>query len=205
MVLGDHPVDPLVRPGAGFDAVDFAVELVLVFGDIGEGAQPARVGVVRHRKSGLGVGKARLVQHAHLALLDEGPDVVVHQRAPVAEEHIQTVVAQAGEDDLLGGAGLLDLIAEALQQHLGHGAGGDHVGPADHAHAHIAAGVLLGGRCAAGEQEHDTGKRGNRALHGHSLRAHAERVAAPGHTTCRSQLAGDPRYHPNRGVADLHG
>ncbi|MNE52148.1 hypothetical protein D3C80_1468060 [compost metagenome] len=114
------------------------------------------------------IGQARLVQHAHLLLLDEGPDVVVHQRAPVAEEHIQAVVAKAGKDDLLGGAGFLDLIAKALQQHLGHGAGGDHIGPADQAHAHVLTGRLLGGRCAAGEQ-HRQAQSDDRTSHGGAL------------------------------------
>jgi len=71
--------------------------------------------------------------------VDKWRDGLGHQRVPVPQEQVQALVADTGEDDLLGGAGLFGLVAEAVEQYLGHGAGGDDVGPVHHAHAHVLA------------------------------------------------------------------
>ncbi|MNZ83795.1 hypothetical protein D3C78_1025340 [compost metagenome] len=50
---------------------------------------------------------------------------------------------------------MFGLVAEAIEQYLRHGAGGDHVGPVDHAHAHVLARGRVGSH-GAGTQESGT-------------------------------------------------
>ncbi|MOA25374.1 hypothetical protein D3C78_1460950 [compost metagenome] len=113
--------------------------------DVGEGLQALVGQVLGHRQGGAGVFQAGFVEHLDLLGVDERGDGLGHDRVPVTQEHVQAFVADAGEDDLLRGAGLLGLVAKAIEQHLGHGAGGDDVGPVDHAQTDVLAGRRLGG------------------------------------------------------------
>jgi hypothetical protein len=81
----------------------------------------------------------------------ERRDVFVHRRFPVTEVDVQALVADAGEDDLLHGAGLLAFVAQAIEQYVSYAAGGDHVGPVDHAHAHGLAGSVVTGQDAGAQ------------------------------------------------------
>ncbi|MNQ96050.1 hypothetical protein D3C85_1116390 [compost metagenome] len=57
---------------------------------------------------------------------------------------------------------MFGVVAEAIEQYLRHGAGGDHVGPVDHAHAHVLARGGFG-RHDAGAQESGTAECKNTA------------------------------------------
>ncbi|MNZ38102.1 hypothetical protein D3C78_555660 [compost metagenome] len=149
LVLGDHRLDLGVGARARLDAVDFAAQFFFEFGDVSEGFQALVGEVGRHGEGRAGVLQAWRIKHLDLFGVDERGDGLGHQRVPVTEEQVQTLVADPGEDDLLGGAGLFGAVAEAIEQYLGHGTGGDHVGPVHYTHAHVLARGGFGG--------HDTG------------------------------------------------
>ncbi len=150
LVLAGHRLDLGVGARARLDAVELAAQLLVELVDVGERLQALVGQVFRHGEGGAGIFQAGLVEHLHLAGLDERGDGLGHDRVPVPEEYVQALVADAGEDDLLRGAGLLGLVTQAVEQHLGHGAGGDHIGPVDHAQAHILAGGGFGGEKRSG-------------------------------------------------------
>ncbi|MNP17615.1 hypothetical protein D3C76_1100520 [compost metagenome] len=152
MIGFDHGLDRGVGAAARLDAVDLAAELILEPGDVGKGFQARRCHIVRDREGGLGVGQARFVHDLDLIGSHEGGDVFIHRRFPVTEEDVQALVADAGEDDLLHGAGLLAFVAQTVEQHIGHATGGDHVGPVDHAHTHGFAGGIVRGHGAGAQQ-----------------------------------------------------
>jgi hypothetical protein len=77
-------------------------------------------------------------------------------------------VADAGKDDLLHGAGLFAVVAEAIEQHIGHPGGGDHVSPADHAHADVLAGSRFGGH-GMGAEQRGGGEGQQQSFHGGGL------------------------------------
>ena len=57
---------------------------------------------------------------------------------------------------------MFGVVAEAIEQDLGHGAGGDHVGPVHDAHAYVLARCRFGGH-DAGAQESGTAECKNTA------------------------------------------
>ncbi|MNZ29333.1 hypothetical protein D3C78_465790 [compost metagenome] len=140
LVLADHRLDLGVGAGAWLDAVDLAAKLLLELGDVSKGFQALVGQVLGHGEGRAGVVEARLVEDLDLFGVDERGDGLGHDRVPVAEEHVQALVADTGENDLLRGTGLLGLVAQAIEQDLGHGAGGHHIGPVHHAKAHVLAG-----------------------------------------------------------------
>ncbi|MNE45481.1 hypothetical protein D3C80_1397660 [compost metagenome] len=103
-------------------------------------------GVAGHGEDGHGVVERRLGGHLDRFRLDEGLDVVVHDRLPVAEEDVDLLLLDTGEDDLLRRLGLAGRIAQTFEQLGGDRGGGDHVGPADHADADLLATGVFGGQ-----------------------------------------------------------
>ncbi len=165
MVGVDHFLDIGIGTAAGLDTVDLAAQFVLEAGDVGERFQSGIGHVLRHGQGGLGIGEAGRVEDLDLLGGQEWRDIVVHRRFPVAEEDLQALVADAGKDDLLHRTGLLAVVAQAVEQHVGHARGGDHVGPTDHAHAHRFAGGRFSGHglctqeCGADEGQQVTVER----------------------------------------------
>jgi hypothetical protein len=162
LVLGDHCLDLRVGARAWLDAVNLAAQLFFKLGDVGEGLQALVSQISRHGEGRTGVFQAWCFEHLDLIGVDERRDGLGHQRVPVTEEHVQTLIADPGEDNLLGRAGLFGVVAEAVEQDLGHGTGGDHVGPVDHAHAYVLARCRVG-RHDAGAQESGTAECKNTA------------------------------------------
>ena len=91
----DHLEDQPVAVVAGLDAVDLAVELVAELGDVGEVLEPLLGEVGRHGEGVLGALEVD-ADVLDRAVLEVGPDVGLHGRHPVAEEHVDVVVLQAG-------------------------------------------------------------------------------------------------------------
>ena len=129
LVIGDHLGDGLVRRRARLDAIDLALEGILVGVEIGEILDAQILGRIGHRQGKLRAGQVR----GQLLGLARGVDVVAElllRRHPVAQEHIgfalfQRLVADRHRKGLdVGG------IAEPGQNGLGDAVGGGDVGPA---------------------------------------------------------------------------
>ena len=171
-VLRDHVLDQAVAVVARLDAVDLALELLAVFGDVAE-ALDAAVGrqlVDRQRVFRPDQIPRNGLDRPVLAVL---LDVAFHGRHPVAEEDVDFAGAEALVGDRDRQHLRARIVAQRLEHHRGRRGGRRDVRPPDVGEADILAGCRIG-RPGGGRKQHGgngaQSRQSHPSCHGNFLR-----------------------------------
>jgi hypothetical protein len=200
-IVVDHLLDERIAIVARLDAVDLAVQLVVILRDVVEVLDAGLIRIIGHGERVLRARQVRRRQNLHLIRFPERVDHRVHRRRPVAEEHVDLLALHARERDRHGGDRLCRVIAQPLEnRRCKSGRRGD-IRPADIGEVHVSARGGLGGvRRIRTRQHRRNHRRDPQAFHV-SLSQFFQGTTRPARATSQSPR-GPKKNRPERRQAD---